>query len=165
LNTYGVTLATTATNNGTQTISNIAAQPNVVGALPKDMGHVTKVANGVVYFNGFTQITDPGISGVTTLNGLNTAYSNKAIVAPNGQTVLVNPQPGELGTLGLATLKGPKSLSLDMDLIKRFKLRETTNFEFRIDAINILNHPNFGNPSTNINGNNTFGRITTATAS
>ena len=49
-----------------------------------------------------------------------------------------------------------------MNLVKRFKLHgETTNFEFRLDAINILNHPNFGNPTTTINGNNTFGRITT----
>jgi hypothetical protein len=53
-----------------------------------------------------------------------------------------------------------------MNMIKRFKLYgETTNFEFRIDAINILNHPNFGTPVTNINANNTFGRITTATGS
>jgi hypothetical protein len=98
---------------------------------------------------------------------LNTAYSNKALVDPSGKLVLVNPQPGEIGTLGLATLKGPKSLSFDMNLIKRFKLHgETTNFEFRLDAINVLNHPNFGTPVVNINAaNNTFGRITTATGS
>ena len=111
LTTAGPLLANTITNPqanglgstmfGTQTISNVQAQPNVVGPLPKNMGKVTKVANGVVFFDGFTQITDPGIASVTTLNGLNTAYSNKAIVAPNGQVVLVNPQPGEAGSLGL----------------------------------------------------------------
>jgi hypothetical protein len=165
LNTYALTAATTSTNNGTQTISNVGAQPNIVGALPSDMGHVTKVANGVIYFNGFTQVTDPGLAGVTTLNGLNTAYSNKAIVAPNGQVVLVNPQPGEVGSLGLTTLKGPRSLGFDMNLIKRFKIHETKEFEFRIDAVNVLNHPNFGNPNTDINAVNNFGRITTATGS
>jgi hypothetical protein len=160
----GAPLTLTAT--GTQTISNVAGQPNIVGELPKEMGQITKVSNGVVYFDGFTQITDPAVSRVTALNGLNTAFSNKAIRAPNGQLVLVNPEPGEVGTYGLATLKGPRSLSLDMNMIKRFKLYgETTNFEFRIDAINILNHPNFGTPVTNINANNTFGRITTATGS
>src|SRR5262249_48175330 len=136
----GAPLTITATN--TQTISNVSAQPNIVGALPSDMGKVTKVSNGVVYFDGFTQITDPGLANVTTLNSLNTAYSNKAIVAPNGQTVLINPQPGEVGTYGLMTLKGPRSLNLDLNMIKRFKLHgETTNFEFRLDAINVLNHP------------------------
>jgi Carboxypeptidase regulatory-like domain len=154
-----------STTSGTQTISNVQAQPNVVGALPKDMGKVTKIGNGVVYFNGFTQITDPGLANVTTLNGLSTAYSNKAIVAPNGQVVLVNPQPGEVGSLGLTTIKGPSSLGFDMNLIKRFNIDEHRQFEFRLDAINVLNHPNFGTPNTNINGVNTFGRITTATGS
>jgi len=150
---------------GTRTISDVAAQPNIVGTLPKDLGKVKKLANSVVYFDGYTQTVDPGLAGVTALNGLNTAYSNKAIAGPNGQLVLVNPQPGEVGTLGLTTLKGPRSLSLDMNMIKRFPLQgERVNFEFRIDAINILNHPNFGNPVVNINNVN-FGRITTATGS
>jgi hypothetical protein len=33
-----------------------------------------------------------------------------------------------------------------------------------MDALNVLNHPNFGNPNLNIN-NATFGRITSATGS
>ena len=49
-----------------------------------------------------------------------------------------------------------------MNLIKRIKIAETKEFEFRLDALSILNHPNFGNPVLNINLN-TFGRITTAT--
>jgi len=121
------------------------------------------VTSGVVFFDGYTQPTDPGISLVTTANGLNTAFSNRAVMDPSGKIVLVNPQPGDIGTLGLTTVKGPKSLNFDANLIKRFKITETKEFEFRLDAINVLNHPNFGNPSTNINGNNTFGRITTAT--
>ena len=48
-----------------------------------------------------------------------------------------------------------------MDIVKRFKIREDKEFEFRLDAINVLNHPNFGKPNMNINGANTFGRITT----
>ena len=74
---------------------------------PKNMGKITKVSNGVVYFDGFTQIQDPGFASVSTLNGLSTAYSNKAIVDPSGNIVLVNPQPGEVGTLGYSTRQGP----------------------------------------------------------
>jgi hypothetical protein len=163
-----LTIATGGTSTtGIGTISHVAAQPNVIGSFGKDVGKVTKVSNGVVYFDGYTQIVDPSFT-VPTVNGLNTGYNNKAIVGPNGQVVLVNPQPGEVGTLGLATIKGPRSLSFDMDLIKRFKIHETKEFEFRLDAINILNHPNFGNPTAanlSINANNTFGRITTATVS
>jgi hypothetical protein len=102
---------------------------------------------------------------VTSANSLNTAHTNRALVDPGGKIVLVNPQPGQVGTYGLATLKGPKSLSLDVNMIKRFQLHEKTEFELRVDAINVLNHPNFGAPSTNINGNNNFGQISSATGS
>src|SRR5207253_2024510 len=111
--------SSTATN-GNYTISfggqSAAGTPNVVGSLPKDMGKITKVSNGVVYFDGFTQIVDPGFA-VPSVNGLNSGYTNKAIVAPNGQTVLVNPQPGEVGTLGYSTVRGPGNLNFDANLI------------------------------------------------
>jgi len=74
----------------------------------------------------------------------------------------VNPQPGEVGTLGYSTVKGPSSLNLEMNMIKRFQITEGKEFELRVDAINVLNHANFGNPSTAINSTNNFGRITTA---
>jgi hypothetical protein len=161
-----------STTSGTQTVSNVQAQPNVVGRLPKDMGRITKLPGSVVYFDGYTQMVDPGFASVspacsvsTACNSLVAGYSNKAIVDPNGQIVLVNPQPGQLGSLGYGTIKGPRNLGFDMDLIKRFKITETREFEFRLDAINILNHPNFGNPNTSINGVGTFGRITSATGS
>jgi hypothetical protein len=44
------------------------------------------------------------------------------------------------------------------------RISETRNVEFRLDAINILNHPNWDAPNTNIN-NTSFGRITSATGS
>ena len=162
-----------STTGGVQTISNVSAQPNIVGSLPKDLGQITKLPGSVNYFNGYTQATDPGFAVVspscapstTVCNGLVSGYSNKAIVDPNGKIVLVNPQPGELGTLGYGSLKGPRNLSFDMNIVKRFNITETKSFEFRLDAINILNHPNFSNPNTNINGVGTFGRITTTLGS
>jgi hypothetical protein len=146
-----------------QTISTDGAKPNIVGNLPKDMGKLQKVANGVIYYEGWTQIDDPGISRITALNGLRDGYENKAIVSPSGEIVLVNPQPGELGTLGYTTHRGPGDVRFDLNIVKRFQIMETRSFEFRLDAINVLNKPNWGNPSTDINSNNNFGRITTAT--
>jgi hypothetical protein len=77
--------------------------------------------------------------------------------------------------MGLQWIEGPATLGLDMNMIKRFKITETKEFEMRVDAVNVLNHPIFGNPNTNINsvGSGTttgfgvandvaFGRITTA---
>jgi hypothetical protein len=87
-------------------------------------------------------------------------YTNKAITDPSGNIILVNPLPGQVGNLGLSTLRGPSRFDLDMNMVKRFKITETSQFELRIDAVNILNHPNFGAPSTAMNTSGTFGRIT-----
>ncbi len=64
--------------------------------------------------------------------------------------------------MGLNWIEGPANLGLDMNLIKRIKLDESKEFEFRLDALSILNHPVFGAPALNINAS-TFGRITSAT--
>ena len=137
--------------------------PVIVGDFPKSAGHVTKVSNGVVYFDGFGQVTDPAFSSVTP--SLQGQFSNKAITDASGRILLQNPAPGQLGTMGLKWIQGPGNLSLDMNLTKRVKLTETKEFELRIDATNILNHPNFGAPiAANLTINSTsFGRITTAT--
>jgi hypothetical protein len=136
--------------------------PRIAGNFPKNIGKVSKLSNGVTYFPGLLQITDPGVGGVSALNGLSGSFSNKAITDSQGNVVLLNPAPGEVGNLGLRWVEGPALLGLDMNLIKHFRITETRDFEIRVDSVNLLNHPNFGNPVTNINST-TFGRITTAT--
>ncbi len=125
------------------------------------MGQVTKVANGVTYFPGLQQITDPAVAGVSALNALSGSFSNKAITDSQGKLLLANPAPGQVGSLGLRWIQGPPLLGLDINLIKRVRITETKEFELRVDANNILNHPNFGNPIVNINSTS-FGRITAA---
>jgi len=147
--------------SGIQTITTVGANPKVVGVIPKDMGKVTKLDNGVMYFNGFTQIADPSYSLPTT-NGLNAGYTNKAIVDPSGKLLFVNPQPGERGNLGFTTFRGPGETRFDLNMMKKFRVREKQEFEVRVDAINVLNTPNFGAPAVSINGNNNFGSITTS---
>jgi hypothetical protein len=61
-------------------------------------------------------------------------------------------------------IEGPGNIRLDLNLIKRVRFQETREFEFRVDVVNALNHPNFGNPTLNINSTN-FGRITAASGS
>ena len=130
----------------------------------------------MTYFPGLRQIADPSIAGVTTAQGLNGQFSNKAIVDEKGNLVLVNPAPGEVGSLGLRWIEGPAHLGFDANLIKRVKINETKEFEVRVDVVNVLNHPNFGyntnrdtqnNPfllNTNINSPD-FGRFTDAQGS
>ena len=121
------------------------------------------------------QITDPSVANVTPLNALSGQFTNKAITDAQGHLLLVNAQPGQIGSLGLKWVKGPPITGLSMNLLKRVKITETKEFELRVDAVNVLNHPVFGNPNLNINSTGTgtttgpagtnaaFGRILTAT--
>ena len=128
------------------------------------MGTVTKVANGVVYFDGLQQIPDPSRDTVSTLQGLQGAFSRRAITDSKGRLLLVNPSPGFVGSLGRRWIQGPGQLGLDMNLAKRVRISETKEFELRVDAINVLNKPQWGNPTSDINSLN-FGRITSASGS
>jgi hypothetical protein len=140
--------------------------PMVVANLPKSTGNVTVTSTpGVVtYFDGFGQVTDPAKAGVTTLNTTANSNSELAITDAAGNLLFVNPAPGQLSNLSKGYLRGPSAIGLDMSLSKRVRISETKNLELRMDAINILNHPIWGTPNTNINSTS-FGRITTATGS
>ena len=41
-----------------------------------------------------------------------------------------------MGNLGQSTLRGPSAFHFDMSLVKRFRITETKNFEFRVAAVN-----------------------------
>jgi Carboxypeptidase regulatory-like domain/TonB-dependent Receptor Plug Domain len=54
---------------------------------------------------------------------------------------------GELGNLARNTLVGPKFVDFDLSLSKNTRLKENMSLEFRVEAFNIFNHPNFGLPN------------------
>jgi hypothetical protein len=134
--------------------------------LPSDFGKLTKVSNGVNYFNGYSVVPDPSFSQVsscgastTAWNGLGAGYNLTAIKDPNGNIVLTNPQPGTKGNLQQSTVRAPSAIYFDMNLVKRVQIKESKQLEIRLDAVNILNHPNFAAPTSSIDSTN-FGRIT-----
>jgi hypothetical protein len=63
-----------------------------------------------------------------------------------------------LGTMQRNSFTGPGYADLDMSGEKDTKLRESLTFNLRVDAFDILNHPNFGQPSGNVQSS-TFGQI------
>jgi hypothetical protein len=54
---------------------------------------------------------------------------------------------------------GPGTAQVDVSLLKDFRLRESTNLQFRAEALNVLNHPNWANPNTTF-GSQLFGKVT-----
>jgi hypothetical protein len=73
---------------------------------------------------------------------------------------------GSYGNVGRNTLIGPGIFRLDASMLKNFNFTESTYLQFRFEAFNATNHPNWGNPNNNIfddrryGGNGNFGRIT-----
>ena len=90
-------------------------------------------------------------------------YTNQVLEDSNNNIIMQNAGPGEIGHLATTSPKifGPGSLLFNMNATKTVRISEGKTFTLRADAVNILNRPVWGNPSTNINGT-TFGRITAA---
>ena len=74
-------------------------------------------------------------------------------------TAFATPVPFTYGNAGRDTLFGPGRVNWDMSLFKNFVIHEQTRFEFRAEAFNVFNHPQFGLPNPNI-GNAQVGTIT-----
>jgi Carboxypeptidase regulatory-like domain len=71
--------------------------------------------------------------------------------------VAVADATGTYGDAGRNIIRGPGSFNIDASLIKNTKIGHATT-EIRIEAFNVLNHPQFGNPNTTI-GNAAVGTI------
>ena len=84
-------------------------------------------------------------------------------VAPDGSApfagqAFLNPNPGEIGQLQRRWFSGPWKFDLDLAVIKKFQLHETHSLEFRVEALNALNHPAWDVPDQEINSVS-FGRF------
>jgi len=100
----------------------------------------------------------PGISSISILN----AHQPTSF---NGTTAnfYFNPAAFTIPSAGYGLprnfFRGPGRTNLDLALAKTTAITERLHAEFRVEAFNVFNHPEFSNPDTNINSN-TFGEIT-----
>jgi hypothetical protein len=66
---------------------------------------------------------------------------------------------GTFGSAGRNVLISPGLIQWDASLLKNFNFTERTYLQFRFEAFNAANHPNWGDPNTTANSS-AFGRIT-----
>jgi hypothetical protein len=78
------------------------------------------------------------------------AACNATFASGNPNTIFVNPAypssgPGfeRFGSLGRNVFNGPKFIQMDLALSKSFKLTERIKLDFRAQAQNLTNHPDF----------------------
>src|SRR5262249_35293233 len=111
-----------------------------------------------------TAIVAASLDAACTLNALAMkvpAGTAGSFLLPDGSSavnVLINPMPGEIGTLGARTLDSWGQFFLDGNVQKSFKLTESKQLSIRVDATNILNHPQLATPNFAV-GNTPFGAI------
>jgi hypothetical protein len=151
------------------TPTSIAAQNNlyangtasIVGPFAKDSGSVqydTGTTWNYYPKGAYNVVLDPQCGQVTSLQGLAGQCTIDAVADASGKIVLQHPQPGTRGTMGQRSVEGPGQWRFDANLQKSFRLSESKTLQFRMDARNILNHPEPNAPTLSINAAN-FGTI------
>ncbi len=113
--------------------------------------------------------TNASFTGSATLRGSVTGPVQTGFTpARNGNatyvTYIQNPsvffdQGAQFGNLGRNVVIGPGFYNVDVALIKNTRVREHMNVQFRVDAFDLLNQTNFGQPVSTL-GTSTFGLLT-----
>jgi hypothetical protein len=71
------------------------------------------------------------------------------------------PEPERFGTSGRNVITGPGTQNVDLALVRSFRTSDVTRLQFRLDAYNVLNHPNFVAPPSlqNLADSQDFGAL------
>jgi hypothetical protein len=65
---------------------------------------------------------------------------------------------GTYGNISRNAFRGPSSYQFDAQISRIFPIHESLSATLRLEAFNVLNHPNFSNPSASLTSS-TFGQI------
>jgi Carboxypeptidase regulatory-like domain len=134
---------------------------NVIYAVPFHGGN-----NLISEFLGGWSVSGIAIvqSGMPQTPGLSAPNTGMAarpdVVGPlhfsNNRNEIFNPDAyaipayGFFGTAGVGSIPGPKDVAFNTALYKTFPIRDRLNFQFRAEAFNAVNHPNFQGVDTGI---------------
>lgn len=69
---------------------------------------------------------------------------------PNAFDSVTPMNAGRQGTLPRNAVPGFGATQADMSIMRKFPITERVNLQFRADAFNVFNHPNFGAPDSNL---------------
>ena len=103
-------------------------------------------------------IAASGISAQRLNQVLDDPYGAKTIDNYLNPTAFAYPADGTLGDHVINSIAGPGYWTIDLAISRLLSLAETRNVEFRVEAFNLLNNFNWGNPVSNYD-QATFGKI------
>ena len=88
-------------------------------------------------------------------------YGANGLVSPYFDTSAFAPvTSARFGTSNFDSLRGPGYRNLDLGLFRTFEVQDHLKAQFRVEALDLANHPNFGNPDSGVTDPN-FGLIAT----
>ncbi len=115
------------------------------------------VMEAVNLTNSFSDGNRPNVVGDPTISGSRSRaqqiaewFNVNAFAAPAKYT---------FGNAGRTAGYGPGVISMDLSMLKDFTFRERHAIQFRVEALNFINNPNFALPNVQ-QGSASFGRIT-----
>ncbi len=118
-----------------------------------DVGHDRP--NLIAGANPYHKVTMRSGSGQSNREYLDpTAFAQ---VCPNNVTAGCA-AAGTYGNISRNSFRGPKDFQLDAQLSRTFMFREQLGMDLRLEAFNMINHPNFNNPTSTLTSS-TFGQI------
>jgi hypothetical protein len=135
-------------NRATRSLLN-PANASLTRAQIRALLGMRKLAGGVFYFD--PQVIDPA-------TGKAAGPDNPDNTAGFPGQVFFNPAAGTVGTLQRLQFDGPAQFAWDLSLLKRTRVSERFELEFRAEFFNVLNHPSFAVEDFNINANG-FGGV------
>ena len=112
-------------------------------------GNPVNIVTSNSSLNGVPNSVRPDVTGrIRIIGSVDQWFDPSAFVAGN-----------HFGNLGRNVVIGPTFNNVDLSLIKNDRPGRRLAMQFRVDAFDVFNHPNFGPPG-NIVGSPTFGKIT-----
>jgi Carboxypeptidase regulatory-like domain len=87
-----------------------------------------------------------------------TGAVNRGYLVPASFTQIPSSVFGTYGNIGRNTFRGLPQYQVDAQVSRIFPIHESLNMTLRLEAFNVLNHPNFATPSAGLTSS-TFGQI------
>jgi len=112
-------------------------------------GNPVNIVTSNSSLNGVPNTVRPDVTGpIRIIGSVDQWFDPSVFVAAN-----------HFGNLGRNVVIGPSFHNVDVSLIKNARPGRGVAVQFRVDAFDVFNHPNFGPPG-NLVGSPTFGKIT-----
>ena len=111
------------------------------------------VATGVSSFSGVG-----GTAGLRVQQVSGDVYGAKTLTSYLNRAAFGQPAPGTFGNHERNSIRGPGFWKIDLAISRLFAFARSQNVEVRLEAFNLLNNFNWGNPNVNFSSG-LFGRI------